>query len=178
MFARVAPAIVLAVTTSTAGCSVQQLGFPSTPVSAPSPDGRYVAFVRNHPDIDPPSQSIWVGERSGAATQVARLGPDSDWCNTIVWSPDSTTVGFLIQDARLVTVDARSQQIVSNQWLTPWKGEYPPYQMAVELTLDARGSDARFRVCDREMLRPGYVLASTNCGDFRRIALTEASGSR
>jgi Tol biopolymer transport system component len=144
-------------------------------VSATSPDGRRVAFVRNHADIDPPNQSIWVSELGSGARRIAQLGPDSDWCNTIVWSPDSTTVAFLIQDARLITVDAASRQMVSDKWLTPWEGEYPPYQMAVDLTLDARGTEARFRVCDRKMFRSGDVFDSTNCGDFRRVTLRAGS---
>ena len=119
VFAKVIPTTVLALTASTVSCSALQLGFPRTPVSATSPDGNYVAFVCNHPDIDPPSQSIWLGE-----------------C---------------------------------------WKGEYPPDQMAVELTLDALGTEARFRICDRQMFRPGYVFDSTNCGDFQSISLRDGS---
>ena len=133
-----------------------------------------MAFVRNHANVDPPSQSIWIGEQDGRAHRIAQLGPDSDWCNTIAWSSDSSTVAFLIQDARLITVDARSQQTVSEKWLTPWKGEYPPYQMAVDLTLDSHGTGARFRVCDRSMSRPGYVHDPIACGEFQEIALREA----
>jgi hypothetical protein len=152
-----------------AGCSAGQLGLPRVPVSATSPDSGHVAFVRNHPNIDPPSQSIWLSAREGTARQIQRLGPDSDWCNLVVWSPDSSTVAFLIQDARLITVDAASQQIVSDQWLTPWQGEYPPYQMAIDLSLDRRGTEARFRLCERHMTRPGYVHDAVGCSDFRRV---------
>jgi hypothetical protein len=101
------------------------------------------------------------------------LGPDSDWCNLVVWSPDSSTVAFLIQDARLITVDAASQMVISYKWLTAWQGEYPPYQMAVSLTLDARGTEARFRICDRRMFGAGYVFDAANCGAFRRTDLRE-----
>ncbi|HUP40426.1 MAG TPA: hypothetical protein VM115_09930 [Vicinamibacterales bacterium] len=89
----------------------------------------------------------------------------------MAWSSDNSTVGFLIQDARLITVDAASQQIVSEKWLTPWKGEYPPYQMVVDLSLDTRGAAARFRVCDRQTTRPGYVHEPTGCGEFQRVAV-------
>lgn len=149
-----------------AGCSAQQLGFPRMPIQATSPDGTRVAFVRNYPDIDPPSQSIWVNDRGKDAQLIKRLGPDSDWCNTIVWSPDSSTVAFLIQDARLITVDAASLRIVSDQWLTSWKGEYPPHDMVTELTLDAPGLAARFRICDRGMWRPYYRFDAIGCGNF------------
>src|SRR5688572_20676100 len=148
MTSRVARAAVFAAfCVSATACTAEQLGLPRTPVSATSPDGTRVAFVRNHPNPDPPSQSIWIGEREKAARRIAKLGPDSDWCNTVAWSSDSSTVAFLIQDARLITVDAASQQIVSEKWLTPWKGEYPPYQMVVDLSLDTRGTAALFRVC-------------------------------
>ena len=156
-----------------AACSARQLGFPRTQVSATSPDDNHLAFVRNHPDIDPPSQSIWVGRQGAQPRLIRQLGPDSDWCNTIVWAPDSSTVAFLIQDARLITVDASSQTVISDKWLTAWRGEYPPYQMAVDLTLGARGTEARFRVCDRKTWREYYVFDAANCGDFRTVDLKE-----
>jgi hypothetical protein len=89
----------------------------------------------------------------------------------VIWSPDSSTVAFLIQDARLISVDAASQQIVWDKWLTPWMGEYPPYQMVVDLSLDSRGTEARFRLCERQMTRPGYVHDAVGCSDFRRVLI-------
>ena len=166
-------ALAFALAASAVACSARQLGFPRTPVSATSPDDTHIAVVRNHPDIDPPSQSIWVGPRDGIARRIAQLAPDLDWCNMIVWSPDSSTVAFLIQDVRLITVDAATQIVISDKSLTAWRGEYPPDQMAVDLTLDARGTEARFRVCDRKMFRAGYVFDAANCGEFRRVDLRE-----
>jgi hypothetical protein len=54
-------------------CSGSQLGFPRVPVRAVSPDGRHVAFVRNHPSVDPPDQTLWLGDANGDAKEVARL---------------------------------------------------------------------------------------------------------
>ena len=68
---------------------------------------------------------------------IRRLGGDADWCNTIVWSADGSTVAYLVQDARLVTVDAASGSIVSEKWLTDWKGEYPPGRVVRGLALSA-----------------------------------------
>ena len=130
------------------GCDKELLGLPRVPVSVASPDGVAVAFVRNHPNIDPPSQSVWL-QMGGDTTQLRRLGPDSDWCNTIVWSADSSTVAYLVQDARLLTVDRNSRRVVSEKWLTEWKGEYPPYRIAEDLTLSADGREAVFRDCKR-----------------------------
>ena len=165
-----APIIAIACL-SACSCSALQLGFPRVPVSASSPDGRYVAIVRNHPDIDPPSQTIWVGPGGGSLRQIQKLGPDSDWCDLITWSADSSTVAFLVQDARLITVDAASQRIVSERWLTPWKGEYPPYQMVVNLSLSAAGGRAQFRTCNRNMNQPGYVHDPSDCGPFQVVQI-------
>ena len=159
-----------------AACSRSQLGLPRMPLSLVSPDGRFVAFVRNHPDIDPPSQSIWVGPVNGGATMVKRLGADMDWCNTIVWSADSSTVSFLVQDAKLVTADARQVRMISEQWLTDWKGEYPPARMAQQLSLSARGHTVNFRDCRRVSgtWRPGYFFDAADCGAMRAVAIRAA----
>ena len=106
---------------------------PRIGVSAKSPDSRYVAYVRNHPTIDPPEQSIWLGE-----TQIERLGGDTDWCNTIVWSADSARVAYLIQDARLVVVDAKTAKPVTSLWLVPRDG-YPTSHEAKHLALTREG---------------------------------------
>ncbi|MGZ8868402.1 MAG: hypothetical protein ACXW2P_08660 [Thermoanaerobaculia bacterium] len=139
-------------------CDKEQLGLPRVALSVTSPDGRAVAFVRNHPSIDPPEQSVWLSV-DGRARQLRRLGPDSDWCNTIVWSADGSTVGFLVQDARLLTFDRASGQFVSEKWLTKWQGEYPPHNVAVNLGLSADGREAIYRECGR---RPGSLAGCTD----------------
>jgi hypothetical protein len=132
----------------TTGCDKELLGLPRVPLSVMSPDGSAEAFVRNHPNIDPPSQSVWL-RVGNSSKRLRNLGPDSDWCNTIVWSGDGSTVAYLVQDARLLTTDRASGQIVSERWLTEWKGEYPPYRVVLDLTLSADGKEARFRDCAR-----------------------------
>jgi hypothetical protein len=141
------------------------------PVSAASPDGRHVALVRNHPDIDPPHQSIWLRSPATPLHQIKQLAPDLDWCNAIAWSADSSTVAYLVQDARLITVDARLQQIVSDQWLTPRLGDYPPSRMVVELTLTGDGTGARFRMCKRGMFRARYVFHALDCGALQSVRI-------
>ena len=116
-----------------AACDAKMLGIPPVAVSAKSPDGRYVAFVRNHPTIDPPEQSIWLG-----GTQIERLGGDVDWCRRIVWSDDSSRVAYLIQDARLVVVDARSAKPVASVWLVPHDA-YPTSHAAECIKLTPEG---------------------------------------
>ena len=152
-------------------CSQQQLGFPQTPVAAVSPDGRSIAFVRNHASIDPPAQSLWIGPVDGPATKLRTLGPDSGWCNLIVWSQDSSTVSFLVQDARLVTVDALTGRITSEKWLTAWKGEYPPYRIVRNLALTASGRQALYQDCERRITRPGYDHEVDDCGEIQTAAI-------
>lgn len=64
------------------GCTT--LGVPRIPVSAESPGRRCVAFVRNHANIDPPDQRLWVTDHSGATTMLPKRGGDTEWCNRIV----------------------------------------------------------------------------------------------
>jgi hypothetical protein len=124
--------------------------------------GDQEAFVQG---IDPPSQSIWLGERDGRLEKLKQLGEDVDWCNTIVWSADSSTVAYLIQDARLVTVNARSRQIVSEHWLTDPKTGYPTAIMVKNLSLSADGHRAIFRECHRDTSSGGYVHAANECSE-------------
>jgi hypothetical protein len=158
---------------SIGACTREQVGLPRTPVSGTSPDGRFVAFVRNHPSFDPPSQSIWLGAIGGSVTKLKTLGPDSDWCNTIVWSSDSSTVSYVVQDARLITADAHAVRIVSEKWLTDWDGECPPYRMVRDLSLSAAGREARFRDCKRNMTGPGYDHEASECSSFRTMTIRE-----
>lgn len=158
-----AAALLAAWSLVVAGCDKELLGLPRVPLSVVSPDGGAVALVRNHPNIDPPAQSIWL-EIGSDRKLLRRLGPDSDWCNTIVWSSDGSTVAFLVQDARILVADRHSRRIVSEKWLTEWKGEYPPYRIVEGLTLSADGREAIFRDCERRLRR------SPDCSE-RRVAI-------
>ncbi len=169
------PCLSLLAAVLAGGCTKEQLGLPRTPVSATSPDGRFVAFVRNHPSLDPPSQSIWLGVVGGSATKLKMLGPDSDWCNTIAWSPDSSSVGFLVQDARLIAVDARAGRVVFEQWLTDWKGEYPPSRVVQDLSLSGGGREARFRDCGRASAGRGRTHEARDCGSLRTVEIRVSS---
>jgi len=70
---------VLGVLCSQAGCSSYQLGLPRVAAARQSPDGHYRAIVRNHPSIDPPEQSLWLGADDGSdAEQILKLSGDQD----------------------------------------------------------------------------------------------------
>jgi hypothetical protein len=163
-------ALVAAALAAAACTSPEQWGQPRVPVSAASPDGQLLAYVRNHVALDPPDQSIWLRDASGREHELQRLGPDADWCDTIVWSADGGTVGFLVQDARLVVVDAARVRIESEHWLVP-EDSYPPRGLVVELGLSADGTRAHFRACERRMTRAGYEHEAGPCSGPRTLDL-------
>lgn len=114
-----------------------------------SPDGHYRALVRNHPSIDPPEQSLWLGTGDGSdAEQIRKLSADQDWCNVVEWAGDSRSVAFLVQDARLILVDATTKRIRVDRWLVPQDG-YPPSQVVSALALSPDASSVRFKACRR-----------------------------
>jgi hypothetical protein len=155
-------AIIFLLSITCLACSEENLGIPRTPLAQESPDGHFVAFVRNHLSIDPPNQSIWVGKVGGPMTRVEKLFEDMDWCSTIAWSADSSTVAFVIRRGRLRVVDAASGNSMFNDWVVEWHGEYPTNNNIEDLTLSSDGKAARFRVCHR----------NDGCSDFMTIDIS------
>lgn len=96
------------------GCEKAQLGIPRVAMTAASPAGEYTAVVRNHPDIDPPSQSLHLVVH-GAPRLVAEFAPDNESCRAIVWARDGSAVAFVVegQARRIVLVDLEGGQAVS-----------------------------------------------------------------
>jgi hypothetical protein len=156
---------------SMSACTREQMGLPMTPVSAKSPDGRHIAFVRNHPSIDPPAQSLWLSSKGRSSRKIKSLGEDVDRCNKIVWSADSSTVSFLIQDARLITVDASSGLVVSELWLTKRRDGFPPSGMVSDMSLSVDGREANFRDCRREIEPATRKRRPADCGELTTVAI-------
>jgi hypothetical protein len=124
-------------------CGGEQFGFPRVPVSAVSPDGRFTAFVRNHPNIDPPDQDLWLQERGGDAVRLGPLAPDNEWCDAIVWSADSSRVAFVVKNATLQVYEAETRTKVFDA--------YPgrrPNVFLKDVSLSADGTAAVFNECD------------------------------
>jgi len=131
-------------------CTAEQLGFPRVPVRAVSPDGRYVAFVRNHPELDPPNQSLWLGPIDGRAVQVQRVPPDAWTCERIAWAADSSRVAFVMAEAVVQVYEAASARRIYSGWVGRRSWDQPPGFILRDLSLTADGSAAIFRECVRK----------------------------
>jgi hypothetical protein len=130
-------------------CEGAQLGWPRIPLRVLSPDGRLVAFVRNHPNVDPPDQSLWLKDSNGRATELTRLAPDADWCNLIVWSADSRRVAFLVSDAIVYVYDGQSHAQVFSGFVGRRSWDQPPRFILQHLALSPDGASVTFRECER-----------------------------
>ncbi len=99
----------------------------------PSPDRAHTARVENRWSIDPPKQSLWLDD-----TKIADLAEDMEWCNQVTWSPNAATVGFVVQDAKLITVDVATKRIVATRWLVD-RDDYPTSQVACNVRITDDG---------------------------------------
>jgi hypothetical protein len=142
-------AILASVGLLVGACSKAQLGFPRIPVSVESPDHRFVAFVRNHPSVDPPSQSLWIRDPLMGEKMLRTLFPDVEWCEQIVWSSDSQHVAFLIEEAEVEVYDTIAKRLQRPIWLVPRREEYPPAAVVRNVSLSAGGRELTFRTCPR-----------------------------
>lgn len=84
---------------------------PRTHTVSTSPNGRTRAFVRQHLNPDPPDDHLYIVSEDGRPSLLMALAPDQDWCRTVVWSPDSRKVGFLVNDERLAIFDVGRREL-------------------------------------------------------------------
>jgi len=164
-------------------CEADQLGWPPVPLRVPSPDGRVVAFVRNHPDFDPPNQSLWLQAANGRTTELTRLAPDAEWCTLIVWSADSRRVAFLVSDAIVYAYDGQSQAKVFSGFVGRRSWDQPPRYTLRDLALSSDGASVTFRECEHtwQLSPPGRQNArgtrvhrvEGGCSDMRTVALAD-----
>ena len=83
------------------------------------------------------------------ATELARLAPDADWCNLIVWSADSRRVAFLVSDAIVYVYDGQSHAKVFSGFVGRRSWDVPPRYILRDLALSADGTRVTFRECER-----------------------------
>ena len=121
---------------------------PRTHTVSTSPDGRSKAWVRQEFNIDPPDDHLYVEGPDGAVTKLLDLAPDADWCHSIIWTADSTRVGFLVTDNRLSVFDVRSREHVAELVLVKIDG-YPGSEAARDVAFTDEGRAVTFERTDR-----------------------------
>lgn len=118
-------------------------------LDAQSPDGTRRAEVYSRWSIDPPAQSLWLRlSREAEPVKLATLAQNLDWCNEIVWSADSSRVGFLIRGSRLDIYNARNGRLLEKITLVEPDG-YPGSREARSVRFLKDGTGVQFRECVR-----------------------------
>lgn len=149
MVHRIACGVLITIVGAAVACTPLQWGIPGVAASATSDDGRYVAFVRNHPDIDPWHQTAWLGTTSEPATKLDDL-PGGAWsCDGIIWSPGGERVGFLISSSILRVYDVATKSLVYSGFIGRESRATPPRWVVQDVALSADGARATFRQCER-----------------------------
>ncbi len=131
------------------GCGEMRRDFlPRTHTVSTSPDGRSQAWVRQGFSIDPPDDHLFLKRRTGEVTKLLDLAPDADWCHTIIWTRDSSRVGFLITENRLSVFDAASAEHLAEVVLVKIDG-YPGSEAVRDIAFTDDGRGAMFERIDR-----------------------------
>ena len=123
---------------ATSGCRLANDLLPRTHTTSTSPDGRYVAFVHQDLNTDPPDDHLYLGGTDERARHLMALAPDMDWCRSIFWSPNSRIVGFLINEQRLAVFDVTTKSLIQTRELVKADG-YPGNQEARNVSLADTG---------------------------------------
>ncbi len=107
--------IVLALTAASgivaSGCEQARAFLPRTHTRSVSPDGRHTAIVRQALNNDPPDDHLFLISKGRATRKLMDLAPDADWCQSIIWTPDSRKVGFIVSDVRVAVFDVQTQHL-------------------------------------------------------------------
>jgi len=116
---RIAVLVACAAAAGLSGCNIASDLRPRTHTVSTAPDGRTQAFVRQHLNPDPPDDHLYLVPPDGNPRHLMALAPDQDWSRTIVWSPDSRRVGFVIDDQRLAVFSTSTFELVAMLLLVP-----------------------------------------------------------
>jgi hypothetical protein len=111
---------------------------PRTHTSPRSLDGRYAAFVHQGLNPDPPGDHLYLGPAGQSARYLRALAPDADWSRAIVWSPDSRTMGFVINEQRLALFDTATASEIAILTLVKADG-YPGSEEARAISIANEG---------------------------------------
>jgi hypothetical protein len=68
---------------------------PKIVMETPSPDGQYVAYVKDLPALDGPNQSLMIEQKDKTRfLRIAQLVGDVDSIDQILWAPDGSFVVY------------------------------------------------------------------------------------
>ena len=136
-------------------------GYEPVHLRSSSPGSRTIAEVRSRFTLDPPAQSLWIKTPEKPPKKLANLLRDYEWCEKIIWSPDSSKVAFLITGLRLDVYDLRNLRLVSSVPLVH-VDSYPGSREARDVRFSRDGSSVEFRDCRR---------SQPDCGPAQNIVL-------
>lgn len=113
------------------------------------------------------------------------LAPDQDWSRTIVWSPDSRKVGFVINDERLALFDTSTFELDAMLLLVADERLQLRLQTPEGRPMAVHGW-ARMETSDRRQVRVGFSsavdglvrLAAFDPGPFRIVELAQSRSQR
>ena len=93
-----------------------------------------MAFVHQGLNPDPPDDHPYLGPVGQPARYLRALAQDADWSRAIVWSPDSRTVGFVINEQRLALFDTATASEIAILTLVKADG-YPGSEEARAMSI-------------------------------------------
>ena len=117
-------------------------------LSASPAEARRVAFVRKQPCIGGWCETIWMGNTTGDAVQVASLSAGTEHCDEIAWARDGFRVGFIINGYQLRVFDAGSRTEVGQVNLIDPDGT-PSSRIVRGVTFSQNGAAVTFDDCPR-----------------------------
>ena len=126
----------------------------TTHVVSTSPDGRHTATVTRMPDfLDNGFDSLALADAEGTESQLMDATFEfGEWCNTVIWAPDSRSVGFLISDDRLAVYDVRTRMMRAYFYLAG-SGCCGGPQESRNVAFSADGTQVSFDRFDRPLVR-------------------------
>ena len=116
-----------------------------TAVRAQSPDKSLVAFVRERACAEGLCRSLHLGPSEQSAKELGPIATAT--ADEIVWTPDSSRVGFVLNGAGLVIYDAQKQERVGTVRLM--SDEASQSRFARGVTFSENGRAATFDDCPR-----------------------------
>jgi hypothetical protein len=136
---------------------------PGVVLRSTSPDQSHVAIVRSHWALDPPKQSLWIADESEQdPVRLRTLGEDSEWCDQIVWKPDGSEVGFVLNGRRLLLYDAERDELVREVALID-RELVESGRVAKNVRFSAEGTGIEIEICP--------AAGDSPCLEARRVGL-------